>query len=88
MPYRKQIADLDLKIENLRTAIDAFRNSKMSRTEVDRALSELAKVKAERLRLMLRQVNLSTEGVRHQPPDVVGPQDSDGSAARLGDSER
>ena len=73
MPYRKRIADLDLKIENLRQAIEALRIGNALRSEMDRALSELAKVKAERLRLMLRQVNLSTE--RGFPPetDVTGP---------------
>ena len=87
MPYREQIAELDLRIENLRLAIAALRNSNMNRIEVDRALSELAKAKSERLRLMLRQVNYTTERVRRQPVAPSGPQDREGSAARPGDSD-
>jgi hypothetical protein len=87
MPYREQIAELDLRIENLRLAIAALRNSNMNRTEVDRALSELAKVKSERLRLMLRQVNYTTERVRRQTPAASGPESREGSAARPGDSD-
>jgi hypothetical protein len=66
MPYRKQISELDLKIEKLRTAIDALRAGGMSRTQLDRALSDLARVKAERLRLMLRQVNYRAERDPHE----------------------
>ena len=82
MPHRKQIAELDLKIENLRLAIDALRAGNMDRSEIDRALSELAREKADRLRLMLRQVNVSS-GVRHQPaaPNPAA------STARLSDAD-
>lgn len=61
MPYQQQIVDLDLRIENIRTAIEGLRSGNASRTEIDRALTKLARVKSERLRLMLRQVNLKTE---------------------------
>ena len=71
MPYGKKIAELDLKIENLRIAIEALRAGNARRAELDRALSELAKVKAERLRLMLRQVNLSAERGFEQETDIT-----------------
>lgn len=87
MPYRKQVGDLDLKIENLRLAIEAMRNGGMGRSEIDRALSELARVKAERLRLMLRQVNVSTERVSHQGAAAIAPNDRDPRGARLGDAD-
>jgi hypothetical protein len=66
MPYQKQIAELELRIENLRLAIEALRIGKATRTEMDRALSDLARAKADRLRLMLRQVNFRSERGLHQ----------------------
>jgi hypothetical protein len=72
MPNRKQIAELDLKIANLLTAIEALRMDNASRTETDRMLSELARMKAERLRLMLRQVNISTERGVHDATATGG----------------
>ena len=77
MPYRTLIADLDLKIENLRTAIEAFRTRNASRAEMDRLLSELARVKADRLRLMLRQVNIGAEQRHGQTIAPSGPEESE-----------
>ena len=65
MPNRTRIAELDLKIENLLAAIEALRRGNTDRSEMDRMLSDLARVKAERLRLMLRQININTERGLH-----------------------
>jgi hypothetical protein len=75
-----QLVELELKIENLRTAIEALRSANASRTEIDRALSELARVKAERLRLMLRQVNFNTERGARQAISTNGPIDREAVA--------
>jgi hypothetical protein len=83
MPYRKHIADLDLKIENLRQAIEALRIRKGSHSEMDRALAEFARVKAERLRLMLRQVNFRSE---HEAA-TSGLSDREASAAQLSNAD-
>jgi hypothetical protein len=83
MPNREQIVELELKIENLRTAIEGLRVGNATRAEMDRVLSELARVKAERLRLMLRQVNFSTEQRLYQTTATRGPKDREASAARL-----
>jgi hypothetical protein len=87
MPDRKQIAELDLKIEILRMAIETLRVGNASRTEMDRALSELARVKAERLRLMLRRMNFSTERRRQQAIATSGPKDREASVARINDRD-
>jgi hypothetical protein len=72
MPHRKQISELDRKIENLILTIEALRRGKVSPNEIDRALYDLARVKAERLRLMLRQVNLSAEWSPHPTVPEAG----------------
>jgi hypothetical protein len=82
MPNRKRIADLDLQIENLLTAILALRTDNAKRGEMDRRLSELARLKAERLRLMLRQVNSSAEQRLHQTTAPSAPNESEATAAR------
>ena len=74
-----EIAEIELKIENLHTAIETLRLAKASRTEIDHVLSELARVKAERLRRMLRQRNRSSEGELHEAAATGGPQDNEES---------
>jgi hypothetical protein len=86
MPHRKRIADLDLKIENLRQAIEVLRIHKGSQSQMDRALAELARVKAERLRLMLHQVNLGAGRGLHEAAKSR-PNDREASAAQLSNSD-
>ena len=87
MPHCKQIAELEFKIENLRSAIESLRTSCATRADIDRALSELARVKAERLRLMLRHVNVRTEQLRDQAPTASGPKHRDAETVRLSDAD-
>jgi hypothetical protein len=86
MPHRKHIADLDLKIENLRQAIEALRIRKGSQSEMHRALAEFARVKAERLRLLLRQLNLGAERGLHEAAKSR-PSDREASAAQLSNAD-
>ena len=87
MPHRKRISEFDRKIENLRVAIGALRRGKASADEIDRALSDLARVKAERLRLMLHQVNLGAERRPQTAAATGGPRDHDASAVQSSNSE-
>jgi hypothetical protein len=73
-----EIAEMELRIENLHTAILALRAAKASPTEIDQVLSELARVKAGRLRRMLHQRNLSSERELHEAAAMSGPQDNGG----------
>jgi hypothetical protein len=53
---------------------------------MDRLLSELARVKAERLRLMLRQLNITAEQRLHHSM-AGGPNQSEASATRRGNPD-
>lgn len=58
MPFTKQIADVDVSIENVRTMIELLRSRKLKpgdKQRLDNLLVELARLKAERLRLLDRQ---------------------------------
>jgi len=76
-----QIAEIELKIENLHTAIEALRTAKASRTEIDQVLSELARVRAERLRRMLYQRNLGSERDLHEAAAISAPQENNEEAS-------
>lgn len=58
VPFTKQIADVDVSIENVRTMIELLRSRKLragDKQRLDTLLVELARLKAERLRLLDRQ---------------------------------
>ena len=55
MPYKSQIADLDDQINELRGALEALRRRRRNRAAVEKLLNQLAKLKAKRTRLMMRQ---------------------------------
>jgi hypothetical protein len=58
MPYTGQIADIEQRIEGLRTSLEAVRAQKES-SKVDSLLGELARLNAERTRLLMRQLSTS-----------------------------
>jgi hypothetical protein len=74
-----QISEIELKIENLHTAIESLRTVRASRTEIDQVLSELARVKAARLGRMLRQRNLGSEREFHAAAATSQPQNREDS---------
>lgn len=56
MPNRQKIAHVDRKIESLHAALDAMRGDRKAKGDRDRLLAQLARLKAERTRLMLHQL--------------------------------
>jgi hypothetical protein len=90
MAFRKQIIEMDLKIESLRRAIEALRAGNASPPEVERALAALARTKAERLRLLSRDSNFGGDRIRHPAMETSGPQEpaaNAANAARPGDTD-
>jgi len=55
MPQRPQIADMELSIERLRASIDALRAKGGRPSRIEKLLGRLARLKAERMRLMDHQ---------------------------------
>lgn len=56
MPYKLRISDLDSKIEALRATLQDIRESRGTKAEQEKLLAKLARLKAERTRLMMRQI--------------------------------
>jgi hypothetical protein len=55
MPYSRQIADIEQEIAGVCAAIETMRARKRQAADLDRFLVQLARLKAERQRLMMRQ---------------------------------
>jgi hypothetical protein len=55
VPYGRKIADVDLQIAELLAVLSEKRGYAKDKGEQDKLLAQLARLKAERTRLMLRQ---------------------------------
>ena len=58
MPYKKQIVEIEREIENLRAVLDTLRQKTPQKEELktlEKLLGELARLNAERTRLLMRQ---------------------------------
>jgi hypothetical protein len=62
MPYARKIGEIDQAIAELRDAIGAMRRGQTRPGGLERALGELARLRAARTRLMLRQISAHSDG--------------------------
>jgi hypothetical protein len=67
MPYRRKIAGVERAIEEVRASLDEIRSK--DKPAADKLLGELARLRAERLRLMQCQ-RLVSNGVSGTSPTV------------------
>jgi hypothetical protein len=56
VPFRKRIAEIDRSIAELRASIESLRDQQADQASLEKLLSDLARLRAERLRLMEHQL--------------------------------
>ena len=58
MPSARQITEIEQEIAGVHAAIETIRAQKAQASDLDRLLGELARLRAERTRLMLRHTTI------------------------------
>lgn len=56
MPFKRRIADVELKIDVLRETLEAMRKARRNGKTLDKLLGQLARLNADRTRLMMHQL--------------------------------